>query len=1607
MIGEAVLERTGLSKPNNCRIPEVPLAPNTTMADASNTATVFENLQLNILHKDWVKTSWDQDFADFSTVPDETKEHLEERNYLLEQLKAVHDNIGTWLLHNNENDNGEGLWSILVECEISHKSLVVLLAYLCHNACKVSGRFCEKASGVVAASVYLRLISLPGSAAFKIYNPELFLQACRLLTMWNKTESGGKRKNKRSDVHTTVKSGAKKRKGHKKKAPSHEDLFEIGEDSDEELTVELTGAEENNLYNLKKLLLQDVATICEKYSLRQSESTVFQLLSILTSVCKQDPQSIEEEIGHWTSRNISTGMLAFKSIYLLCQPFHGHVTAAVNETFKLLLEHILMMVDGKLFSALGQPVVLMRRHALDFVEYVSKELGERCVSCLKALLKNMCFKVPDKTDYRTHGAEAVSELVDYLPDLEYAQMLEWFKRLSKHSKQVSHRSFAVDLMLTLIEKPERKLSGDVPLDIAEFSSHKSMVCTLLSRCSDSNAGIRSRALVGFSVCTSSKFRDVVSTIKDVLTPVAVPSRPAKHFMPTPVMAIVASETDSDADSVSNTNNNNCSEVSQGQMTENQVMDNEDGLRYEKTADTPQSGSKNLAICSLQFTPGFNPYLPDTEGVVSMFRRRILDTKVIVRKCAVQALQKVIELEAPSYRKEDLHVIQERCADPALSVRKQAVQSLFELLKAFPKDKNIQKSWIFGLLPQVMDRETSVQEKSFELLEEMILQHLKPAHRSTANGIEWDLLHIISDETCEKLRRYLQKACQYWARTKKLKSTMVSALLSHVNSENDKAAWMFLSEISKTPVRISHDVVIEHWKTVKTCEDEASCSKWFNVLTALASTIKHIPSHEQGSLLEDMKKRLRSFTYPPPIIAGMVNCVSKLHGCLERSKSQLQVWGEEIMRDCDNYMSQIILSEETSSTIDEDQLIRYMFTLGEVCQRCPTRMPKRVTLLIQSIIASPCLNAIGENIHQSTGASDGSHSSLGSQDAMNSPTKSVEGSQPSSQTSSQPLSQFRGSKMSNKLRAHAFITLGKLCLVDETLAEKTIAALARELEVSDSPAVRNNVVIVMGDLTIRYTTLVDRYVTNIAACLKDSSALVRKNTLTILTRLLQEEYVKWKGVLFFYYITTLLDETEEIKQLAEFCLEHLLLQKHPNLFFHPFIECIFHFNNYQNHPVYNKFKQTESEKKKFSLAGSSNLSSRMRLYTFMLEHMTDEQRFKITAKTNKEATIVDKIIPLDAEGSQLLIDALAILSCKEIKLSTMRNKGHEETDETVDLAQMVTATAKKVLITQVVKRNVMENIVPVVISLKHLLAKSRSPILKNLMEYLRELMKDYKTEIKDILAADRQLAEEIEFDLRNFESKQTEKETAAQLATPGNISKPNTPVLSREPSRPSSPLIRMNLTPPPQQTVAVLREHNVSPGIECPMELNSSRNASFCILDATKKAMTRVDQLRRSEINLKGAKKVNPAPGKISSKPLGKPALVQEQENENTKMSSFVRSSPLRAISTPTKDMNNVTFAQVGNMTMIPPSPIPSVASAISGGKLCLSPMIKVQQKGKKKIIHMPHPEAKDPEPAKWNIKSPNEKTKKSQEKNSGDTTPTRKSVTRSGAGMRRSVQLRK
>ena len=140
--------------------------------------------------------------------------------------------------------------------------------------------------------------------------------------------------------------------------------------------------------------------------------------------------------------------------------------------------------------------------------------------------------------------------------------------------------------------------------------------------------------------------------------------------------------------------------------------------------------------------------------------------------------------------------------------------------------------------------------------------------------------------------------------------------------------------------------------------------------------------------------------------------------------------------------------------------------------------------------------------------------------------------------------------------------GKLCLQNEELAKKSVVQMARELETSPSATIRNNIIIILCDLAVRYSAKVDPYIPIISSSLKDNSLLVRKQTLTLLAQLLQEDYIKWKGSLFFRFVAALVDE--ELNHFAEFCLVHVLLVRSPAIFFSHFVECVFHFNSYEKH-----------------------------------------------------------------------------------------------------------------------------------------------------------------------------------------------------------------------------------------------------------------------------------------------------------------------------------------------------------------------------------------------------------------------------------------------------------
>jgi condensin-2 complex subunit D3 len=812
-------------------------------------------------------------------------------------------------------------------------------------------------------------------------------------------------------------------------------------------------------------------------------------------------------------------------------------------------------------------------------------------------------------------------------------------------------------------------------------------------------------------------------------------------------------------------------------------------------------------------------------IYPMVRRRAVDEKVLVRKAAILALEALIRLDLEQMNGENVSVLRERCQDPALSVRKQSLHSLTSLTMDYPDCKLLHSYWLDGVLPMVMDRETSVQDICATLLEEVILKNIRAYEKNMEvhEVFIWDLLRVMSREEGQEMRRYLKKTCQVWYKQNKLTSLLVKNLMSQAGSEdNCEAAWMLLAEFVSNTKEFSTSFLEKSWKEIVPSQNQ---TRPF-LVTCIFSTTSVVASKLSGSAKEsfqgDLCRLLSSFQLSPVVIISALETLIKIHDHLPSGKSKLQQFCFKLMKQCEDYIGNVL---KTEVEVTETELIAHLFTLGEVAQLCPSQTTDYTCHIVQGLLLA-----------------SGGH---------------LRGLKQLKLSQSQSLSEL---SVPSIVRAHGYVTLGKLSLQHEDVLKKCLLQMVQEMEVSSSEAVRNNIVLVLCDLIVRYPTRVDNYIPAIAACLKDPSVLVRRQTLTLLTGLLQEDYIKWKGVLFYRFAVTLVDEDPEIRRYAEFCFCHLLLTKHPGMFFAHFLDGIFHFNSYDKHKVFNRFKQTEREREMFSLKGGACAGKRMRLYQFFLENMSDEHRFQLAAKLCQEVlgSLVDGTLSLNDDTSPIVKDTLQVLTSKEIKLKSLSKNVAEDLADEGDVVGAAMEAARTKLISQIVKRNVIENIVPTVVGTKHLFERQRSPLLRDLMLFLKELMKDYKEEISDVMASDPQLAEEIKFDLKKFEEdqlKMVQRTPAAltphgqmisPLLTPGVLGTPAAKKAARILTPPQltsrrneKKTLRLAITPLATQTQKMVR-NNLQPTVSTPVRRGHPQNSepSTDVPQQTPQAMAR-------------------------------------------------------------------------------------------------------------------------------------------------------------------------
>ncbi|XP_061692445.1 condensin-2 complex subunit D3 isoform X2 [Syngnathoides biaculeatus] len=1251
----------------------------------------------------WVNDVWDSEFT--ATIPMEDNIEWELASCGEEDFKSLYTCLlvlsKEQLEFSSTDDRSQWIWEQLRESGVSVQSLVAVLSFFVLTAKAKAANAQQRVRSLHAASLYLLLLGIPGSIANKVFH-EIFFHTClRATTQCWPQDIGRKRK---KDTLKSSQAEGKRSKPHRKEIqedplegwhPQQERTqappsrttkrMEMDEEEEEEEELHLSSQDLKRIRNALVLLVQSLLRLLQTFTLRDKPQSAYNCTQIFSKLLYFEPVigEINFAVGQNINKMQSIPEMAFYGMQMICTPKHGDQKESLRRVFHRLLYVILMMNKGDR----GRPTLLVptpavlaaRDQAIQFVCHIVNELKDLALPFLKVLLQHICFQIVEKCEFRYHGAQAVGILTSEMSNTDYAHFIRWLHNFSRHSKMVS-RLFSVDVVMVLLGQPERRPEEYDDPSLSCYLPHQFLIQSLLfARRNDPSPTVQSHFFTCLAQCLE------------------LPSHNATYAVQNLFSATVTQT------------------VLEGESTEGTSQ------QHQKTYHSLPF--RTVEVCSN------DSIFSDAKENITLLLRRIQDSKSNVRKSALQALVGLLKHGVIPMKWENLSMLSERCRDPAVSVKKKALQCVGEILDARPDCNLVQKAWLHGVVPAVVDSENSVQEKSLEALDHFLLSQVKPysasRHLDASQRLTWKLLNMLCDE-CQNLSQYFNRAITVWTKQNQLTATFINNLISHTEADHSAGAWLLLSTVVSASPQIPCGKILDFWEDMVSSK-KVSVTTCCHIMCVIGEISAHLNEDTKDRIVDDLTCWLKSFTMSLEVISAAIDTLHQLGSSedIKQTQSFLNHHCGQLVSVCEDYLAGIILNENGTQNINEELMVKYLHTFGLASLNCPARVTQRMILLVESILTT----------HRGRFPD--------SQDEL---------------TASLPVSKFKANSLPTKVRAHGVITLGKLCLQHEELVQKYLPVFARELKVGTEVAVRNNVVIVMCDLCVRYTNLLDHYISNISACLRDDEAIIREQTLIMLTNLLQEEFVKWKGSLFFRFMVGLVDPEPAIASLCEYCLVHLLLKKNPEMFGQHFIECIYHFNSYSGHNSYNKFPQTGSEKVRFSLKGPQHREKRFRIYRFLLQHFSDAQRFNITNKINQSvlACFAVEELPLDADGTNILSETFNILTLKEMKLQvtspTLGSAVGEEQEEgnMATMAKAVLQAVQNNMASQVKKKAFIENTVPLIISLKHLLERKKSPVLKDLTNYLKVTMQDYRHEVKDFFAGDEQLAAEVEFTLKEAE-----------------------------------------------------------------------------------------------------------------------------------------------------------------------------------------------------------------------------------------------------------------
>ena len=808
-------------------------------------------------------------------------------------------------------------------------------------------------------------------------------------------------------------------------------------------------------------------------------------------------------------------------------------------------------------------------------------------------------------------------------------------------------------------------------------------------------------------------------------------------------------------------------------------------------------------------PAHPEWLEENTLLLNQLRKRALkDETATVRKAALLALRQVIHT-LPDYLTETtISTICELCQDhDSILTRKVAAESLTGLLTEFldhPSAALLEQAWSTCVLPMVL--EDDVAGRAINGLDQVVVTPLLASSRpddcdhqqEQATTTAWRLLaHVASasgSQGASKGARHAlqmglkQLALEHGDRIHKDLWKVAANVAQTCSMQNESSeaqimgAWCLLETmLSSAPAKQVKSMVVSAKRSHLL---DALCGKAWKALLDRCGGTPHVwllgtlrsclmvitqlaPGLDTtvvGNIHSDLSNELQHLSFRPEVAGAAISALSAISIRLDPEQARLncQIWIQATYQECQKELMDCVKYEMS------DRAIRALFLVGEL---------NMVGFRPDDDENSPRINDtdVLRGVHEQP------------------PQKLQE----LVQTLLPPTLPGSSTDTPTTIRAHAFTVLGKLCLRDEALAKQSLNLLARELHPSLSnpnPSVQSNALLVLGDLCVRYTNMADRYLPVMASCLQSgssdpemnllgptdrSSAITRKHAVLLLSSLLLQDYIKWRGLLFHRFLVACSDEDEQVAALAESVLSGPLCTRQPKLFFNHFVEALFVLNKCTAHPMYiSAASQGDGGSgiavgfEGIYLDGDLGRLRRHRMYDFMLSKLTDEEKIGVTARLAKE--VLAEAISQEGDLSRVcqsrtpdqllssralscawnvLTDAFYILTCPQLKVGRMNNEDDEnanlEDPNVLPNANHQVSLAKTRLLSKISRKHLIEIVLPIVCQLKSKLQMSCSPLLKDLQMYLLDIFRRYKKEVREFLANDPQLLQEMEYDARQF------------------------------------------------------------------------------------------------------------------------------------------------------------------------------------------------------------------------------------------------------------------